>query len=226
MNVNVEGTNLQMKEVISPSEDPTLFIFTYNNLDLDTALNKCALDSFRFNIKSSPQVIYSDSEGKDYASKGFYRGPGGSEIFLIKKYPGEGSKTYQLHLKEPWGRFRQLKRIRNLLALNKEEFYLQYTLKPFYSQIEPMANNLDERESYGCYVINREIYEADMLKVIGTEHNINSNPKKILCVKEFDNYQYSLEGCTFFELTSEIEIIYTIDLSKGEDEIIFSPGFP
>lgn len=218
LKINIKGTNYQIRQIDNTSKDPNIFLINFN-LSLDNALNKCALDGFRFNLHS-PEVIFADAEGKDYVSRGFYDA---SWISSVKgNYSGSEFMDYVLHLKESQTIFKQ--NIENLLRLNKEEFSLEYYIKPFYSQKAPEAGNVGVggQEAYGCYIIDRRIMGEDtnMLKVTGTEGKLNLNPKRILCVKPYNGKtDISNKNCIFYELTSSLEISYNIDLSKGEEEV-------
>ena len=217
LKINVEGTNYQIKQIDNPSQEPNIMLINFN-LSLDSALNKCAPDSFKFYLDYS-KIIFADPKGEDY-SKGFFEEP--KPELLTGIYPNSNFKNYILHLKE--GLFRQTK---NLLKLNKEEFYLKYSIDPFYSQKTPLAGNVGTKglEDYGCHIIYKRGMNdtSGTLKVIGTEGKLNFSPTRILCLKPYKNVDGKIdisdENCTFYELTSNLKLDYNIDLSKGEEEV-------
>jgi hypothetical protein len=222
LRITVSTSNLALKPLDYAPESADIFIITKGGES--KIPENCSLNNLYF--QSAGGVLFLDEREtvNEIGSRGNYDESNHS-FNLFVEHPGSGYKDYKLNLDDNY--FRKSKR---LLSSGKDEFYIFYSLQPFYNkrQIGYYSLNYPKKDIdvYGCKVIKQA--ERSFIKINGVKEAKNINPQQIVCLRDnsaVKGQYFSKEKCTFFEISSDIEIKTEIDLKRGNEKVRKVPVF-
>lgn len=220
LKATVTGSNLVLNPLNVTPENVDILILTKEKIS-EIPLN-CSLNKIKFDF-GDPGLIFKDkslSISNGTASRGGY----GSTKYLLANYSNPNSKEIILELKDD----SSLKKSERLLSSEKDEMYIQYWIRPFFTESElNYYSNYPKKDIdiYGCVVLEREKdISGGVLEINGINKNTNLKHNMTICLikQEYANpgaWIYSNEDCTFFEISSNIHISTEIDLSKGQGHV-------
>ena len=225
MTVTIDTYNVDFSSLGS-SDKRDIFIFTHPKGD--DFPEECSPEFFQFHslrelIYFEEDVLYPKTAPEGYSRN--YRGNAGTfPLDLVKDKPSgergitfplgeKASRTYRVELNEKNNRPGTSKK---LLESGNDEFYIRYSYLPAIA---------DPGKEYainttGCYAFSNP-YSKGILEIKGVSGKETRHEKQIICVKQFHIYdfyegKFELDDCTFYELSYDINIEYSFDLSKGE----------
>ncbi len=219
LKANVSGLNLVLKPLNTIPEMADILIITKEKVS--EIPNNCSLDNIRFDF-GQPGVIFKDSSlSIQNGSRGSY----GNLRYALIEYPHPNSQEIILHLRDD----SSFKKTEKLISSGKEEMHIEYSMSPFFNENElGYYSNYPKKDIdiYGCIVLRRNNATIqDELEIKEVTKNVDLKPKQIICLMNEkyahpNEWDFSNEDCTFFEISSDIYISTEIDLSKGSGQFI------